>query len=463
MSHDPSSNSDSTNAAVSSGDREVAHRLFAAEYTDATYSYSESDEERAPNYVVTPTGVRANRLFVAGVLTEVSPAGESMLRARVADPTGAFVVYAGQYQPDAMTFLDSVTPPVFVGVTGKARTFSPEDADVVYTSIRPEVITEVDSDTRDRWTVSTAQRTLERIATLTGALRTDRSGEELTTVLTDAGVDPGLAAGIPIVIEQYGTTEAYLADLQRLSLDALGLVAGEIDAVDELSRAPDQTETELSVTPVIDHDIPGAATAPERESEPTAEPQTGMERASETTVDESGFADQSEPAQDALNSAEAEPITDTEAESDSEEYTAEEFDPEEFELDAEVRNEVESEFGTEFSTAAEVDTSEEPSAPDIEEEPNVDTDTTVEEPTTTEPTGETVSETDDEPMETDVTSVLLETMRDLDDGDGVDRERLLDRVSETADASEKAVSEAIQDALMSGQCYEPDDDTLKPI
>ena len=41
--------------------REVAHRVFAAEFDDATLSYSESDEERAPNYVVTPTGARANR------------------------------------------------------------------------------------------------------------------------------------------------------------------------------------------------------------------------------------------------------------------------------------------------------------------------------------------------------------------------------------------------------------------
>lgn len=35
------------------GAREVAHRVFAAEFDDASLSYSESDEERAPNYVVT--------------------------------------------------------------------------------------------------------------------------------------------------------------------------------------------------------------------------------------------------------------------------------------------------------------------------------------------------------------------------------------------------------------------------
>jgi hypothetical protein len=108
------------------GRREVAHRLFAAEFDDASLSYSESDEERAPNYVVTPTGARVNRLFVVGVLTEVEAVNEETLRARVADPTGAFVSYAGQYQPDEMAFLDRTTPPAVLALTGKARTFEPE-------------------------------------------------------------------------------------------------------------------------------------------------------------------------------------------------------------------------------------------------------------------------------------------------------------------------------------------------
>src|SRR6056297_3710147 len=69
------------------GGREVAHRLFAAEYDEADFSYSESDEERAPNYVVTPTGARVNRLFVVGVLTEVEQVNEDVLRGRIVDPT----------------------------------------------------------------------------------------------------------------------------------------------------------------------------------------------------------------------------------------------------------------------------------------------------------------------------------------------------------------------------------------
>ena len=144
------------------GRREVAHRLFAAEFEDSEFSYSESDEERAPNYVVTPTGARVNRLFVVGVLTELEQVNDDVLRARIVDPTGPFVVYAGQYQPEALAFLESATPPLFVAVTGKARTFRPEDSDVVYTSIRPESINAVDAETRDRWTVQTAEQKIGR-------------------------------------------------------------------------------------------------------------------------------------------------------------------------------------------------------------------------------------------------------------------------------------------------------------
>ncbi|MDL0136951.1 hypothetical protein PNQ20_08805, partial [Halobacterium salinarum] len=133
--------------------REVAYRLFAAEFDDADFSYAESDEERAPNYVVTPTGARVNRLFVVGVLTAVEAVNDDVVRARVVDPTGAFVVYAGQYQPEALAALEAAETPSFVAVTGKARTFEPDDADVVYTSVRPETVSEVDADTRDRWVV----------------------------------------------------------------------------------------------------------------------------------------------------------------------------------------------------------------------------------------------------------------------------------------------------------------------
>ncbi|WP_330631757.1 hypothetical protein [Halocatena halophila] len=510
-----------------SGGRETAQRLFAAEFADATHEYAESDDDRAPNYVVAPSGLRMNRVFVAGVLTEISPAGDSMVRARIADPTGAFVCYAGQYQPEALATLESLSPPAFVAITGKARTFSPDDADVVYSSIRPEAITEIDAETRDRWSVRTARRTLERVAT-TDAVQT-RALEDneivLTRQLEKAGVPADRAAGIARAQSAYGTTTAYLSELQRLSIDVLELVAGQKESVDPLSYPPGEDAT-VSFVPAIDQSIdldenssPEPQTNPEHSDAPsvtdsterpdahsgetalqsdpdtessdesiTSEPDVTDETAAakiDTAVDES-FEDDSPiddgaSASDTADDSVTEPTQDDELSADPDE-----FDPEEFELDEEVREQVESEFGTEFSTASEVDTSDMEESPDdgpdqTPAEGSVEADleesadsSMVEDDEQSEITdagerdtenGQTDSEraVESDAESIDISSVVLNEMRSLNDGDGVDRTELIDAVTARADVTVDDVSDAIQDALMNGQCYEPAEDTLKPI
>ncbi|WP_254534704.1 hypothetical protein [Halomarina litorea] len=544
------------------GNREVAHRLFAAEFDDAEYSYSESDEERAPNYVVSPTGARVNRLFVTGVLTEVSQAGDSILRARVVDPTGAFVVYAGQYQPEAMAFLDRTTPPAFVAVTGKARTFQPDDSDVVYTSVRPESISAVDADARDRWTVTAAERTLERIGTFAAALDSGLTGDALQRALVQSGVDESLATGIPIAMEQYGTTRAYLAALQETALQAVRHVTGDVEEVADVELAPDEGG-DAAFTPAMPVDVDTGGIEAEEPTEPTeptkttettdgasdaAEGETDLSEAEVSATDatpEAGIetpdpdadveasageadpdADQTatreepgdaEPSQPADTTATTEPpeepadldgTTDTEETSGKAGGEGEPAEPGEFEMDEETRREVEEEFGTDFSTGNEVapageadietpDPDSEPEGTDAEEdlEPDEPTFEAVEPEATDEgpePEGDAASAPesqgpareppeasseeppaaeaggdesgDDEPAEdVDLETALLDAMRDLDEGDGADREELVARVSEETGADAAAVEDAIQDALMSGQCYEPQDGRLTPI
>jgi RPA family protein len=144
--------------------REVARRVFAREFNDASYTFKESEEERAPLYLLLPTGERANRVFVVGTLTETEDVGEDSeyWRGRVVDPTGTFFVYAGQYQPEAAGVLRELTPPAYVAVAGKPRTYETDEGDV-NVSVRPESITVVEETTRERWVVETAERTLDRI------------------------------------------------------------------------------------------------------------------------------------------------------------------------------------------------------------------------------------------------------------------------------------------------------------
>ncbi|MDJ1431394.1 DNA-binding protein [Halostagnicola sp. A-GB9-2] len=144
--------------------REVARRVFASEFNDSTYTFKESDDERAPNYALLPTGDRANRAFIVGTLTETEDVGDESeyWRGRVVDPTGTFFVYAGQYQPEAAAVLRDTEPPAYVAIVGKPRTYETEDGSV-NVSVRPESISIVDDAIRNRWVVETAERTVERI------------------------------------------------------------------------------------------------------------------------------------------------------------------------------------------------------------------------------------------------------------------------------------------------------------
>jgi len=152
----------STNDAVPT--REVAQRAFAAEFNDSSYTFKESDDDRAPVYALLPTGEQANRVFFVGTLTETDDVGEDneYWQGRIVDPTGTFFVYAGQYQPEAASTLRELEPPAYVAVVGKPRTYETDDGNVTV-SVRPESITPVDAGTRDRWVAETAERTLERI------------------------------------------------------------------------------------------------------------------------------------------------------------------------------------------------------------------------------------------------------------------------------------------------------------
>ncbi|WP_415382153.1 hypothetical protein [Halosimplex sp. TS25] len=581
------------------GRREVAYRLFAAEFEDADFSYSESDEERAPNYVVTPTGGRVNRLFVVGVLTEVENASEDVLRARVVDPTGAFVVYAGQYQPDAQAFFERAQPPMFVAVTGKARTFQPDDSDVTYTSIRPENVNEVDAETRDRWTVGTARQTLDRVRTMARALQMDERGDELRAALESEGVDTGLAAGIPLAIDHYGTTPAYLDVVRNTAVQALEVVADERDEVDGHTASPDAPgEADLASLAAMDiapnvggesTDLGGAlgdestaATASSTESADAAsattsdETSTGAESGepataagttadTETTTDaetatdtetsadtggtetesapETEPASASEPAEDSPSEPADEPVgsaaeaggsttavtestetavdesseTDPAVESAPEESDAaadtgaadgddlDDFDPGEFDLDEDEREEIEEEFGTEFQSGSEVGepgeagietpdpdelaegdaASEEPaaggatdaSAPAEPAESQTDDAEAAESDATeaadaepeaaeesTESTADAEQAADAEPAEdVDVEDAVMDAMRDIDEGDGAHADDIVDAVTSRIGAPADEVRDAIQDALMDGRCYEPDDDVYKPI
>jgi RPA family protein len=168
--------------------REVARRLFAREFNDITTVFTEEEGDMAPNYALLPTGAKANRVLVVGTLTETEDIGEDAeyWRGHVVDPSGEkFFTYAGQYQPEAAATLRELETPAYVAIVGKPRTFTDDDGDT-YASIRPESITVVSEEIRDRWVVETANQTLNRIERFQEATQADDEDE---TVIQDTYIE----------------------------------------------------------------------------------------------------------------------------------------------------------------------------------------------------------------------------------------------------------------------------------
>ncbi|MFY4814789.1 RPA family protein [Haloarcula sp. AONF1] len=221
--------------------RELAQRAFAGEFNDAGYTFRESDDDRAPVYALLPTGAKANRVFVVGTLTETDDVGsdDEYWQGRIVGPTGTFFTYAGQYQPEAAAMLREVDPPVFVALVGKPRTYETDDGDT-NVSLRPEHLTVVDADTRNRWVTETAKRTLERLE------RFDDDSNEYAAMAR----------------EQYETTPDQYRQTVIQALEEL---------TDDAETAPSSQDQTGDATPTTAEDASGSATEASADEDSTSQ------------------------------------------------------------------------------------------------------------------------------------------------------------------------------------------------
>ena len=181
--------------------REQAWRLFAGEYNETTCKV-EGEGDKDPSYIVTPLGAKVNRLYVVGVLTNVenlSNEGE-MLRAHVSDPTGVFVLYAGQYQPEILDYLSHMDTPSYVALVGKSRIYEPEEG-TIYVSVRPELIREVDASLRNYWILEACRHTKKRIEAIVEA---SNMPSPSINELRSLGYNINLAEGVIASLSHYG-------------------------------------------------------------------------------------------------------------------------------------------------------------------------------------------------------------------------------------------------------------------
>jgi RPA family protein len=202
---------------------EPAWRIFANEFNKSTLQLKEEGGS-GPTYVISPTGAKINRLFVVGVLTEVENVreNEDLWRARVADPTGSFMVYAGKYQSEGASFLANADVPQFVAVLGRARLYT--RADISYTSIWSNEISNTTETVRNNWVITTAERTLDRLEALKIAQSAGLEGEALRSFLLANDVNALLADGIIRAWPSYSGSDV-MAEMPPIIASAIDTVA----------------------------------------------------------------------------------------------------------------------------------------------------------------------------------------------------------------------------------------------
>jgi len=182
--------------------REVAWRLFAEEFNSSTVEL-ESEGEFSPGHILTPLGLKVNRVFLTGVITDVeniSTKEEPLWRARVSDPTGTYFVSAGKYQPEAAGALARITPPAFATIIGKTRTYRPEEG-VLYLSLKAESVIPSTAAGRDFWVLEACKSLRKRIDLAEEAVAMEKPAVE---GLVKLGAGRSLAEGMVLALEKYG-------------------------------------------------------------------------------------------------------------------------------------------------------------------------------------------------------------------------------------------------------------------
>ena len=226
-------------------EREVAYRMFAREFNDSRfhlYSSSSASEQDiySPNFLISPTGLKVNRVFIVGVVTEVDRLSEQkgsereLWRARISDPTGAFTIYAGSYQPEASVFLSTIQVPSYVMVLGKVRSYEPGDGSV-FVSLRPEEINYVYESIRDRWIVETAEMTLDRLDEFDKFFSEDTGEGKLMDRILSSGVQDSSAGGMCLSLDYYHKDAEYYKSVKedvRKALCSIRKSSGKTEDID---------------------------------------------------------------------------------------------------------------------------------------------------------------------------------------------------------------------------------------
>jgi RPA family protein len=229
--------------------REVARRIFVEELKSSNYSFRDGEDQHqyAPQYLLTPTGAKCNRVFMVGTLTEKDDIGgdTEYWRGRVVDPTGSILIYAGQYQPEAAQILAGIEAPAFVAVVGKPNLYQTEDGNIII-SVRAESIQQVDEVTRTQWIMDTARRTQERLKVLRSTGPISVSGDFSTA---DKAPVSSPAQDAQRALEHYHTDAEHY---RQMVIRALSSLRADLSLGRTEPKAEPTTKPEAKIEPLAE-------------------------------------------------------------------------------------------------------------------------------------------------------------------------------------------------------------------
>jgi RPA family protein len=162
-------------------------RLYASEL--AGTRLVKAGQKEGPCSIITPTGAGCSSIFIAGALLEVEGRVTERMRARVADPTGAFTLETGRQDRDVAGILSTMQPPLFVTALAEIHCNGRTDGSPWICVLQD--IREVSREVRDSWVVTTGMQTLSRLEELAGVLEHGKGPETLLEAIRFYRTTPG--------------------------------------------------------------------------------------------------------------------------------------------------------------------------------------------------------------------------------------------------------------------------------
>ncbi|HIH83734.1 MAG TPA: hypothetical protein HA340_07310, partial [Candidatus Thalassarchaeaceae archaeon] len=189
-----------------------AIRMFAREYFESDL-IEKGSGEYDPTFVITKLGAKVNRMMVAGLLERMERRDSdngANYRGAIRDPTGLHMFSVASFQPELHAQMEELLAkfeqnegPILLLAIGKCNPYQSDEGNV-FTGIRLEQYTTIDSEGNANWLVETADATLRRI----DIFQKSRDLEPSADAYRAAGIPADLADGLITGRGHYSNVES---------------------------------------------------------------------------------------------------------------------------------------------------------------------------------------------------------------------------------------------------------------